>query len=163
MRRRRSSRDDEVERELRAHLDLEAAEAGDEHAARRAFGNLTAAKETIHLMSRWSFFEQLGQDLRYGARLLVRSPTFSLVALATLALGIGANTAIFSVVNAVLLRPLPFPESGRLVRVWEASPAGNHRNVVNPNNFFAWRDRNRSFAHFAAISDWTANITGRGE
>jgi putative ABC transport system permease protein len=163
MQRRRSHRDDDFERELRAHLESEAAESGDPQAARRAFGNVTAAKESIHEMSRWTGFEQFAHDLRYALRLLGRSPAFSLVAVATLALGIGANTAIFSVVNAVLLRPLPFPDPGRLVRVWEAGPGGNLHNVVSPDNFFPWRDRNRSFAHIAAISTWTANITGMGE
>jgi len=114
-------------------------------------------------MSNWTIVEQFGQDLRYGARLLRRSPAFSIVAVLTLALGIGANTAIFSVVNAVLLRPLPFPEPDRLVRIWEASPKGNQRNVVNPLNFMSWRERTRSFQQMAAMHGWDANITGEGE
>jgi putative ABC transport system permease protein len=160
----RQDREDDVERELRTHLDLEAEESGDgPAAARRTFGNLTAVKEAIHEMSHWTVIEQLGQDLRYGARLLRRSPAFSLVAVLTLALGIGANTAIFTVVNAVLLRPLPFPEPDRLVRVWESSPTGNQRNVVDPFNFLTWRDRTRGFEQMAAIDAWTSNITGGGE
>jgi predicted permease len=166
MRWERRNREDDLERELRTHLDLEAAERADgpdaRGAARRAFGNLTAVKEAIHEMSNWTKVEQLGQDLRYGARLLYRSPAFSMVAVLTLALGIGANTAIFSVVDAVLLRPLPFPEPDRLVRLWETTPAGDH-NVVSPFNFLHWRDRTRSFEHMAAIGDWTSNITGDGE
>ena len=145
----RRDREDDVERELRAHLELEAEERGDRNAARRAFGNLTVVKETIHEMSRWKVVEQLAQDLRYGARLLRRSPAFSIVAVLTLALGIGANTAIFSVVNAVLLRPLPFPEPDRLVRIWESSPTGFDRNVVDPYNFLIWRERTRSFQQMA--------------
>jgi len=159
----RRNRDADLERELHTHLDLEAEERGDPHAARRAFGNLTAVKETIHEMSNWAVFEQLAQDLRYGARLLRRSPAFSIVAVLTLALGIGANTAIFTVVNAVLLRPLPFPEPDRLVSVFESSPQGNRRNVVNPLNFMNWRDRTRSFQQMAAMHTWDANITGEGE
>jgi putative ABC transport system permease protein len=167
MRRRRQNRENDVERELRAHLDLEAEERGDDpggrNAARRAFGNLTAVKETIHEMSNWTAVEQLGHDLRYGARLLRRSPAFSIVAVLTLALGIGANTAIFTVVNAVLLRPLPFPEPDRLVRVWESSPQGFDRNVVDPYNFLNWRERTHSFQQMAAIDGWTLSITGGGE
>jgi putative ABC transport system permease protein len=166
MRWRRPNREDDLERELRTHLELEAEERGDadaRYAARRAFGNLTVVKETIHEMSNWTVLEQLGQDLRYGARLLRRSPAFSIVAVLTLALGIGANTAIFSVVNAVLLRPLPFPEPDRLVRIYESSPKGNQRNVVNPLNFLNWRERTRSFQQMAAMHGWDSNITGEGE
>jgi len=114
-------------------------------------------------MSGWTAVEQFGQDLRYGARLLRRSPGFSIVAVLTLALGIGANTAMFSVVNAVLLRPLPFPDPDRLVRIWESSPQGNQRNVVNPLNFLNWRERTRSFQQMAAMHGWDSNITGEGE
>jgi putative ABC transport system permease protein len=163
MRWRRQNREDDVARELRTHLDLEAEESG-EHAARRAFGNVTAVKEAIYEMSNWTVVEQFGQDLRYGARLLRRSPAFSVVAVLTLALGIGANTAIFSVVNAVLLRPLPFPDPGQLVRIWESEPEkGWNRNVVDPYNFLIWRERTRSFEQIAAIDGWTSNITGSGE
>ncbi len=107
--------------------------------------------------------EQLVQDLRYGARLLRRSPAFTIVAMLTLALGVGANTAIFTVVNAVLLRPLPFPAPDRLVRLWESTPKGSDRNVVDPYNFLVWRERTRSFQHMAAIVQTTSNITGEGE
>ncbi|HLY16497.1 MAG TPA: ABC transporter permease [Bryobacteraceae bacterium] len=155
-------REDDLDRELRAHLDLEAEELGDPQAARRVFGNLTAVREAIHEMSRWTIVEQLLQDLRYGTRLLLRSPGFSIVAMLTLALGIGANTAIFSVVRAVLLRPLPFPEPERLVALFESSPNGNPRNVVNPLNFMNWRERSHSFEGMAALHGWTSNITGEG-
>lgn len=163
MLRRGRNREGDLERELRAHLELEAEELGDPHAARRSFGNVTGIREAIHEMSRWNVIEQLVQDFRYGVRLLRRSPVFTVVAVLTLALGIGANTAIFSVVHAVLLRPLPFPESDRLVRLFESSPSGNHRNVVNPLNFLNWRDRTRSFQQMAAMHGWTSNVTGEGE
>ena len=104
------------------------------------------------------------QDTRYGFRLLRRSPGFCAIVIATLALGIGANTAIFSVVDGVLLRPLPYPQPDRLVRVWESEPAkGFTRNVVNPFNFLDWRDRNRSFTQMAALNGGNSNLTGKGE
>jgi putative ABC transport system permease protein len=95
------------------------------------------------------------QDLHHAARSLRRSPGFSLVAVLTLALGIGANTAIFSVVNGVLLTPLPFQDPGKLVVVWESN-ASRHRdaNVVSPANYQDWRDRSTSFAGLAALT-WT--------
>jgi predicted permease len=103
-------------------------------------------------------------DLRYSLRVLWRSPGFTLIAVAALALAIGANTAIFGVVNAMLLRPLPFPEPDRLAMVWEVSPRSvNKTNVVNPVNFLLWHERNRSFEQFAAFANFRANITGHGD
>src|SRR4051812_26889334 len=91
------------------------------------------------------------QDLRYAARLLRRSPAFALAAATVLALGIGANTAIFSVVDAALLRPLPFHEPAKLVMLWEAPPSYAY-NRVSPLNFLDWHDQNAVFSHLAAIS-----------
>lgn len=103
------------------------------------------------------------QDMRYGIRLLKRSPGFCAVVILTLGLGIGANTAIFSVVDGVLLRPLPYPQPDRLVRLWESNPEkGNSRNVVNPLNFLDWRDRNHSFTHVAAIESGNVALAGAG-
>ncbi len=104
------------------------------------------------------------QDLRYGSRMLVKKPGFTLIAVVTLALGIGANTAIFSVVNAVLLRPLPFNEPERLVKVWETRyQLGRARNVVSPADFFDWRARNKVFEHMAAYDTGDYSLTGGGE
>ena len=102
-------------------------------------------------------------DLRFSFRLLLKSPIFTLVAVAALALGIGANTAIFSVVNAVLLRPLPFEQPDRLAMVWETSPHGERTNVVNPTNFLEWRDRNHSFEQIAAFVEFPVNLSGLGD
>jgi predicted permease len=104
------------------------------------------------------------QDLRYGLRMLRTNPGFSAIAIAALALGIGANTAIFSLVDAVLLRPLPFPDPDRLVMVWEdASRIGFPQNTPAPANFFDWKAQNHVFEDMAAI-DWrTYNLTGDGE
>lgn len=113
----------------------------------------------------WTYtkLETLGKDLRYGVRMLLKSPGFALVAVLTLALGIGANTAIFSVVDAMLLRPLPYPEPDRLVRIWESSlKLDSPRNVVNPRNFLDWRDQSHSFEAMAAVVDHMTNLNVSG-
>jgi putative ABC transport system permease protein len=106
----------------------------------------------------------LGRDLQFAIRVLWRSPGFSGVALLALVLGIGANTAIFSVVNAVLIRPLPFRDPARLVMVWETSPRTGKNNVANPQNFADWQKRNRSFEKMAAYVPFqqTVSLTGEG-
>jgi putative ABC transport system permease protein len=104
------------------------------------------------------------QDLRYGLRGLRQNLAFTLVAVCSLALGIGANTAIFSLFNAVLLRPLPFREPERLAMVWEETPSiGATRDEVAPANFVDWRAQNRSFDEMAALSWKSFNVTGDGE
>src|SRR5687767_666915 len=107
--------------------------------------------------------ESLWNDTRYGARLLLKRPGFSAVAVVALALGIGANTAIFSVVNAVLLRTLPYADPDRLVMLWEANPRGNQRNVVSAANFLDWRDQNTVFEQMALFVDTRFNLNGTGE
>jgi len=102
------------------------------------------------------------QDLRYGIRTLLKKPGFTFIAIITLALGIGANTAIFSVVNAVLLRALPYRDADKLVIVWEKSQR-NDQNVANPANFMDWREQNHVFTDMGAIYDITASLTGDGE
>jgi putative ABC transport system permease protein len=105
--------------------------------------------------------ENLFHDLRYGVRMLSKSPAFTAVAIVTLALGIGANTAIFSVVNAVLLRQLPYADSERLVAVWERNlPRGRVKNSISPANFLDWRAQNNSFEQMAGLFDFRLNLTG---
>src|ERR1700730_6160241 len=103
----------------------------------------------------------IGQDVRYGARLLWKSPTFSVIALAALALGIGATTAIFSVVDAVLLKPLPFREAERLLVIWEKNPAQNrYKLFVAPVNFLEWQGRSHTVEQMAAFQVVHINLTG---
>ena len=104
------------------------------------------------------------EDIRYALRLLAKNPAFTLATVGTLALAIGATTAIFSVVQGVLLQPLPYHEPERLVRVWEVSPQGENRNVVSPGNYLDWRDRARAFESLGAHSGTFAiALTGAGE
>jgi putative ABC transport system permease protein len=106
----------------------------------------------------------LWQDLRYGARMLWKQPGFTLIAVLTMALGIGANSAIFTVVNAVLLRPLPFHEPDRLAMIWEdATAIGFPQDTPAPGNFADWKAQTRTFADMAALGMRGFNLTGDGE
>src|SRR5438876_591928 len=106
----------------------------------------------------------LWQDLRYGLRTLLKNPGFTTVAVIALALGIGANSAIFSVVNTVLLRPLPYKKPERLVMVWEDnSKQGFPRDTPSPANFMDWRDQNHVFESMAALVEISFNLTGAGD
>lgn len=109
--------------------------------------------------------ETLLRDLRYGARMLLKTPAVTLVAVIALTLGIGANTALFSVVNAVLLRSLPYTEGDRLAIVWEHRKigAGNPQNVINLGNFYDWKEQNTVFSDMAAFFDRNVNLTSDGE
>src|SRR5437016_1601671 len=108
--------------------------------------------------------DSLFKDIRFGVRSLLKRPGFTAIAIITLALGIGANTAIFSVVNALLLRPLPFKEPARLAQVWEAKiKRGQNTMDVSYPNFADWRDQNQVFEQIAAYTDRTFNLTGTAE
>jgi putative ABC transport system permease protein len=107
---------------------------------------------------------ELLQDLRFAARLLRRTPGFTIVTVAVLALGIGANSAIFSVVNALMLEPLPYRQPDRLVVVWEHNlPRDQKSNVVSPGNYLHWREMNRVFENMAGIATFRTTLTGSGE
>ncbi len=167
--------DDDLAREIQAHLELEAEEqvasgldAADARlAARRAFGSVAWTQEQVRAVGRWRPLDDLRQDARFAARTLVRNPGFACVAMLTLALGIGANTAVFSLVQTVLLRPLPFADPDRLVVLWEDfTGRGGPREVqASPANFLDWREQNRTFEGMAAIDGLlqTFNLTGAGE
>jgi putative ABC transport system permease protein len=111
------------------------------------------------------FMQTLWQDLRYGARMLMKQPGFTLIAVLTLALGIGANTAIFSLVDSILLRPLNYPESDRIVTVWEdhTRRGGPLREWTSPPGYQDWREQSTVFSHSAAMTGWGPTLTEAGE
>ena len=159
----RKERENDLEREIRSHLDLEAEESG-KYAAQRRFGNTTMIKEDVRTAWGWVSLGQLFQDIRYGFRQVRRNPGFSAIAIATLALGIGANTAMFSVVDAVLIRPLPYSDAGRLVVVWEdASRIGFAHGTPAPGTWHEWRRLNSVFSGIAATRSTLATLSGGGE
>ncbi len=130
-------------------------------AARRQFGNLTALRETRKEMQTFVWLETLGQDFRYGLRVLIRNKGFAAVAVLTLALGIGANTAIFSIVNAAILRPLPYPEPGNLAVLWgNVKRVKVERRGTSYPTYQDWRDQSHSFTAMAAFGDVTFALTG---
>ena len=103
----------------------------------------------------------LFQDVRYGWRMLLKKPGFTIVAALALALGIGANTAIFSIINAIVLKPLPFDDLDRIVAVWEKAPGPSaERNSVSVANYLDWREQNNSFENLAIFMLWSANLSG---
>ena len=169
---RKRQADGELSDELQFHLDGRADElvadgmTPDEArlAARRELGMLALIEEDCRDARRVSYIEETIRDARYGFRSLTRNPGFATMAIVTLALGIGANTAIFSAVDAVLLRPLPYPAADELVIVWEdATSWGFPRNTPSPANYLDWKEQNRVFADMAATRYNSANLTGNGD
>jgi predicted permease len=159
--------EDELRREIETHLELEAAdnvacgmsETEARDAARRAFGNVMRTQEDVRAAWGGRRFEQLAQDVRYALRGLRRAPVFSAVAVLTLALGIGANTAIFSVINAVILRPLayPHPEQLRFVTTWFRG-GGVDQGAVSVPEYLELAEINRSFATLGAFTLGEVNL-----
>jgi putative ABC transport system permease protein len=155
----------EVEEELRFHLSMRAEEnvrrgmAPDEaaRAASGSFGSWARVKEACRDVKGGGLLETLKQDVKFGARTMRKNLGFTTVAVMTLALGIGANTAIFSVVNAVLLRPLPYPNAERVAAVQELNDKGT-RVQVTAANFLDWRKQNTVFEHLAAILTRPSNL-----
>ena len=168
---RRAQVERELDEELKYHLERQIEEnlargippQQARLAALQALNGIEQQKERCRDMRRVHLIEDLGQDLRYGLRMLAHNPVFTAIAVVTLALGIGANTAIFSVVNELLLRPLPFRNADRLVMLWEVSPEGRHQNTTSRANFLSWREQSTAFGEIAAFSDQRLNLTGDGE
>jgi predicted permease len=168
-----AKRSADLERELRSDLELEEEEQREKglaahearYAARRAFGNATLIREKTHEEWGWATYERLWQDLRYALRRLGRSPGFTITTILILAIGIGATTAIFSLVDAVLLRPLPFPESDRLVSLNQQNHAlpGVVPESLSYPDYFDWRAQNHTLEGVASYKGGTATIEINGE
>src|SRR5690348_13624261 len=155
---------DFVERETQENIERGMSPEEARYAALRKFGNVTRVKEETWEVWSFGWLEQLWQDARYGLRMLAKSPGFTAVAVLTLALGIGANTAIFSVVYAVLLKPLPFKDPGRLVFVEKKNPPrGWVRNPISPAEILAWRGESGAFEDLAAYTQTSCVLTGMGD
>ena len=166
----RSRLEREMDAELRFHLeayaeDLVRSGVPRQEAMRRArleFGGVERAKEECRDAKGANVIESSVQDIRYGLRMLLKSPGFSAVAILTLALGIGANSAIFSIVNGVLLRPLPYRDPGRLTMVWEKNERGQPGNATFAT-YTDWKAMNHSFEELALYRSWSPTVTGAGE
>ncbi|HEX6201528.1 MAG TPA: ABC transporter permease, partial [Thermoanaerobaculia bacterium] len=168
--RRREER--ELAEELAFHLEMEAEKnraAGMDAAearrrARIAFGGVDRTVEEVREARGTAWLHDLAADLRFALRTLRRSPGFTAAALLTLALGLGANSAMFGLVDGILLRPLPYPDADRLVRLHQAAPeAWIERDRLSPVDFADWRRSTRSFAAMAAFVHFPQILTGRGE
>ena len=163
--------DADLEEEMRLHLELRQQEqlhsgmtADDARAAaRRRFGNATYLKEESHIAWGWEWFEHLAQDVHYALRMLRKSPGFTAIAVLTIALGIGATTAIFSVVDATLLHPLPYPQPEQLVRIEDDLPGLGAQDVGMSAP--EWQDLQRSgiFEYVSLVAFGSVNLTGSSQ
>src|SRR3989442_2863489 len=155
---RRSAKEAELREELQFHLreEADAREADglteDEArwAARRELGNLAVVEENVRAAWGWTQLEQVARDATYGLRQVLRNPLFSGIAIATLALGIGGITAMFSAFDAVLIRPLPYADADRLVMIWDdMSGEGRSGHAPAPAQWLEWRRHNTVFTHLS--------------
>jgi len=163
-------RDVDLERELRSDLDLEEEEQRDRgltpeearHAALRAFGNPTLIREQTRAIWSWNWLESLARDLSLSLRTLRRTPGFTVIAILVMALGIGANVALFTVVRGILLKPLPFQDPDRLVMLYEAGlqEEDTAPNVVAGGMYAEWKKENRSFSSLALAQSIRVGLSG---
>src|SRR5580692_9769591 len=167
---RRHRAEQDLNEELQYHLERKIEEYAEQgltpgesrQAALRAMDGIAQRKEECRDVRRVNAVENTLRDIRYSWRVLLKSPGFSIVAILTLALGIGASTAIFSVVDAVLLRALPYPNPEKLVQVWEQSPRRHRMSMADPN-FEDFRTQNNTFAALAEYAYWTSSVSGGSE
>jgi len=165
----RSSVERELERELSFHIEQQAEEniargmsSDDAYAAaKRSLGGVAQIQEECRDMRRTNHIETVWNDLRYAVRTLFRAPVFTIIIVLTLALSIGANSAIFSVIQGVLLRPLPYPRPERLVRIYFQSDS-QPKFPMNPNDFRDFRERNRTFESVAGMTRHDVQLSGKG-
>jgi len=166
---RRRQRERDLQREIHADLELEAVERQERgmspeearYAARRAFGNATLVREDVRQTWGWTALERLAQDLRYAARMLSKSPVFSAVAILSLALGIGANSAIFTLIDAVMLRMLPVAAPERLVQVGPFYD--NRKGGFSYPLYEQLRDHNHAFIGLLTVSKTPLRLTDEPE
>jgi predicted permease len=160
----RAQKESDLEREIRNHLDLEAEESGP-HGARRAFGNVALVKEDVRMVWGWTRLEQIVRDVRYGLRQVRLNPVFAAVAIATLGLGVGGVTAIFSAFDTILIRPLPYADAERLVMVWDdmSKSDGVSTFFSTPAEWTEWRRLNTVFTDLACSQPGDAILSGDGQ
>src|SRR5208282_2603698 len=168
---------DDLSNEMQGHLDEKIEElvaAGTSRkeataAARREFGNITLMEGDSRDVWRWLSIENFFADVRYGLRMLGRNPVFTVVGLLTIAIGIGANAAVFSVVNSVLLKPLNYPKAEELVSLHQVAPGAagladfENGLFLSPSMYFTYAGQNRSFQSLGVWDTGTANVTGLAE
>jgi hypothetical protein len=170
---RSKNRAEDLERELRSDLELEEEEQREagiskeeaHYAALRAFGNPALIREQALAVWWWNWLESLARDFRFSLRTLRRTPGFTVIAILVMALGIGANVALFTVVRGVLLKPLPFQDPDRLAMLYEAGLLGGETtafNVVSGGMYAEWKNQNRSYSGLALAKGIRVGLSGSG-
>jgi putative ABC transport system permease protein len=163
----------ELDEEIRTHLEMETRKniedgmASDDarYAAIRAFGNITLTKEDTREMWGFRSLDTLWRDLRYGVRILLKKPIFTIVVMLTLIIGIGANTAVFSIVNTLLLQPYPYIDTDGWIYIWERPLGSSEARQLSASapNIRDWKQQSRSLSTIGAFMPWSYNVSSSGE